>query len=145
MWRHTLGCCEIVYFAIPLPKVPFSLLDQERECRIFDPSMVKNSIRTTGVNFAKPRLVFARLRLGWQFTRDRDCPSFFLPKCVLYYNYQREEENLLGEATNWSQGTSIGQSFSYFFLLWFSFFLTASLSNYERFKGNITIHRNVLF
>ena len=26
-----------------------------------------------------------RLRLGCQFTRDMDCPSFSLPRCVIYY------------------------------------------------------------
>ena len=26
-----------------------------------------------------------RLRLGCQFTRAVDCPSFFLPRCVIYY------------------------------------------------------------
>ena len=30
------------------------------------------------------RVCHPRLRLGWQFTRDMDCPSLFLPRCVIY-------------------------------------------------------------
>ena len=28
------------------------------------------------------RVCNPRLRLGWQLTRDMDCPSFFLPRCA---------------------------------------------------------------
>ena len=31
------------------------------------------------------RFCHPRLRLGCQFTRDMHCPSFFLPRCVIYY------------------------------------------------------------
>ena len=42
-----------------------------------------------------------RLRLGWQFTRDMDCPSFFLPRCVIYYfskpktNYRKSRRGII--------------------------------------------------
>ena len=32
------------------------------------------------------RVCHPLLRLGWQFTRAMDCPSFFLPRCVIYYS-----------------------------------------------------------
>ena len=31
------------------------------------------------------RVCHPRLRLGCQFTRAVDCPSFFHPRCVIYY------------------------------------------------------------
>ena len=37
------------------------------------------------------RTYFPRLRLGCQFTRAVDCPSFFLPRCVIYYSSHRDE------------------------------------------------------
>ena len=52
------------FFTIPCPKVPLSLPAQKRECGIFGPGMVKNSIRSTGVKLASPHLVFATLAFG---------------------------------------------------------------------------------
>ena len=39
--------------------MPLSLPTQKRECGIFGPGMVKNSIRTTGVKLARPHLMYA--------------------------------------------------------------------------------------
>ena len=50
---------RILFFTMPCPKVPLSLPAQKRECGIFGPGMVKNSIRSTGVKLASPYLVFA--------------------------------------------------------------------------------------
>ena len=55
---------RIRFFTIPWPKVPHSLPAQNRECSIFGPGMVKNSIRFTGVKLADPHLVFATLAFG---------------------------------------------------------------------------------
>ena len=68
---------ETIFFTIPWPKLPISLSAQNRECGIFGPGMVKNSIRSTGVKLASLHLVFVR------DARDMDCPRFFLPRCVI--------------------------------------------------------------
>ena len=44
--------------------MPLSLPAQKRECGIFDPGRVKNSIRFTGVKLASPHLVFDTLAFG---------------------------------------------------------------------------------
>ena len=46
----------------------------------FTLTITKNNIHSTGVKLASPHLVFA-------LTRDMDCPSFFLPRCVIYYYF----------------------------------------------------------
>ena len=51
-------------FTIPWPKVPLSLLAQKRECGIFDPGMVKNSICTMEVKLASPHIVFSTDAFG---------------------------------------------------------------------------------
>ena len=51
---------DYIFFTIPWPKVSFPLSAQKRECGIFGPDMVKNSIRTTGGKLASPHLVFAK-------------------------------------------------------------------------------------
>ena len=52
-----------LFFTIPWPKLSLSLPVQKRACGIFGPSIVKNSLRSTGVKLDK----------------------FFLPRCVTYY------------------------------------------------------------
>ena len=52
------------FFTIPWPKVPLSLPTQKRECGIFGPGIVKNSICSTEVKLASPHLVFATLTFG---------------------------------------------------------------------------------
>ena len=70
---------KIVYYAravgwpILLPwSVYYFASHRGRKCHI--------SVSKPGGNEA-----LSRLRLGWQFTRAVDCPSFFLPRCVIYY------------------------------------------------------------
>ena len=48
-----LRACYNIYI-MPWPKVPLSLPAQNRECTIFGPGMVKNSIRSTGVKLSSP-------------------------------------------------------------------------------------------
>ena len=76
-----------IIFTIPGPKVSHSLPAQKRECGIFGPGMVKNSIPSTGVKLASPCLVFATLTFGsgGKDKGNMDCPNFFLPRCVIYY------------------------------------------------------------
>ena len=54
---------------------------------IFGLDVKKNSIRSTGVKLASPKLVFATLAFGSGVNLHElwTVPSFFLPRCVIYY------------------------------------------------------------
>ena len=59
----------------------------ETRMSYFRPGYDKISYTQHGDKEGHPRahVCHPRLRLGWQFTGDMDCPSFFLPTCVIYY------------------------------------------------------------
>ena len=65
-------------FTIPCPNVPLSPPAQKRECGIFGPGMVKNSIRSTGVkahiSCLAPSLS-ARVAIYTRYGLSKFCPS----------------------------------------------------------------------
>ena len=76
---------KIMIFPHTGPKVPHSRPAPKRKYGIFGLDVRKNSIRSTGVKLDSPQLVLATLAFGLAVTRAADCPSFFLPRCVIYY------------------------------------------------------------
>ena len=68
-------------------KVPTVRHAVQAQSSYFTFTMTRKKYTLHGSKIGKPtsRVCHPRLRLGWQFTRDMDCPSFFLLRCLIYY------------------------------------------------------------